>query len=594
MAGAGWIRVPVGDDSARWATRGRSLKVLLVVHNVTSATRLLDVLPLFDDDFRVQLLATCTESSVFRSGVAELLAGTGVPVLPWEQAVKTPVSLAISASFGGQLPDINGHLAILSHGIGYTKRLAPNTQHPTPNTQHPTAGGGSAEAGGPVFGMSREWLLDEQGDPVADALVLSHPEQYERLRSVCPEAVPTAVLAGDPCWDRMLAARPYRDRFRRALGIRAGQRLVLLNSTWNPESLFGDGGGDDVLPSLLPRLASEFPADEYRFAAVLHPNIWHGHGPGQIRAWLDRARRAGLALIDPLHGWCQALIAADAVIGDHGSVTYYAAALGTPVLLGAAPLTGLAPEAPVHDFVRDAPRLDPALPLRPQVEAVVRDRRPRPEPAEFVSSVPGESATLLRRLFYDALGIPEPDGPALLEPLPLPPYEPPSHTVPLLVLTRLLGAGEVEITRYAGAHPPAHSTGEMHTAVHEDTRETHRLALADVVFRYGEPDDARFGSPELWTTEALTLHPQCALAAYISGPGECTARTRDGELLRIRPDSDPDTDTDTDADADADPAAYASALYAWLAAGKSLDELVTQGLTVRTGALNHRATVTRH
>jgi len=398
-----------------------------------------------------------------------------------------------------------------------------------------------------------------------------------------PRGRTTAVLAGDPCWDRVLAARPYRDRFRRALGVRDGQRLVLLNSTWNPESLFGDGGGDDVLPSLLPRLASEFPADEYRFAAVLHPNIWHGHGPGQIRAWLDRARRAGLALIDPLHGWRQALIAADAVIGDHGSVTYYAAALDTPVLLGAAPLAGLAPDAPVHDFVRDAPRLDPALPLRAQVEAVVSQHQPRPEPAEFISSVPGESATRLRRLFYDALGIPEPDEPALLEPLPLPPYEPPSHTVPLVVLTRLLGVGEVEVTRYAGPHPPADSAGELHTAVHEDTRETHQLALADVVFRYGEPDDVRFGSPEQWTTETLALHPQCTLAAYASGPGDCTVRTRVGELLTLHAESGADTD----------PAAYASALYAWLAAGKSLDELVAQGLTVRTGEVAHRARVTR-
>jgi hypothetical protein len=37
--------------------------VLLVVHNVTSATRLLDVLPLLSGDLQVQLLATCTQSS---------------------------------------------------------------------------------------------------------------------------------------------------------------------------------------------------------------------------------------------------------------------------------------------------------------------------------------------------------------------------------------------------------------------------------------------------------------------------------------------------------------------------------------------------
>ncbi|MFF8502917.1 hypothetical protein ACF07L_20020 [Streptomyces anulatus] len=30
-----WIRVPVGDDAARWATRVRCRRVLFVVHNVT-------------------------------------------------------------------------------------------------------------------------------------------------------------------------------------------------------------------------------------------------------------------------------------------------------------------------------------------------------------------------------------------------------------------------------------------------------------------------------------------------------------------------------------------------------------------------------
>ncbi|MEU6173172.1 hypothetical protein ABZ832_14755, partial [Streptantibioticus parmotrematis] len=123
-AGFGWLRVPVGDEAVRWATRGLCRRVLFVVHNVTSATRLLDVLPLFRDDFRVQLLATCTGSSPFQGGVGELLAAVGVPVLPWEQALDTPVDLAISASLGGQLHALRGKLAVLSHGIGYNKRLA--------------------------------------------------------------------------------------------------------------------------------------------------------------------------------------------------------------------------------------------------------------------------------------------------------------------------------------------------------------------------------------------------------------------------------------------------------------------------------------
>ncbi|MEG3626609.1 hypothetical protein [Streptomyces poriticola] len=426
--------------------------------------------------------------------------------------------------------------------------------------------------------MSPEWLLGADGRPVADALVLSHPEQDERLRTVCPEAAPTAVLAGDPCWDRILAARPYRDRYRRALGVGHGRRLVLLSSTWNPESLFGDGG-DDVLPSLLPRLTSEFPADEYRIAAVVHPNVWHGHGPGQLRAWLDRARRSGLALVGPLDGWRQALLAADAVIGDHGAVTYYAAALGTPVLLGAAPRAGLDPEAPVHAFVRAGPRLAPARPLRPQVEALLAGHRPAADPARFVSSVPGESAIRLRRLLYGLMELPEPDTAARLEPLPLPPYEPGAVTVPLTVLTRLVGPGEVALARYAGPGAPADPAGEAHLAVHEETREADRLALADVVFRDGAADDPRLGPPGHWAAEVLDRYPHCALAARVTGPGTCLVRTRGGTMLRLT--AAPETD----------PAAHASALHAWLAAGRAADELFERGLTVRTGQVAHLVTV---
>ncbi|RPK40142.1 hypothetical protein EES39_25745 [Streptomyces sp. ADI92-24] len=589
---AGWVRVPVGDGAVRWATRGKCLRVLVVVHNVTSATRLLDVLPLFDGDLRIQLLATCPESSAFSAGTAELLAGTGVPVLPWEQAVETPVDLAVSASFGGQLELLRGKLTILSHGVGYTKRLAtPDTGHRTPDTGPGTGTGAGADPA-PVFGQAPQWVL-ANGVPIADALVLSHPEQCDRLRAACPEAAPTAVLAGDPCFDRVLAARPYRERFRRALGVRAGQRLIVLNSTWNPESFFGDGGagGDDLLPALLPWLAREFPVDEYRFAAVLHPNIWHGHGPGQVRAWLDRARRCGLVLIDPLEGWRQALVAADAVVGDHGSVTFYAAALGTPVLLAAAPLHELDPGAPVSDFMREAPRLDPREPLREQIDRLIEHHRPLPGPAAYTTSVPGEAAVRLRTLFYSMMGAAEPEWPASLDPLPLPGHEPVSVTAPLHVLTRVPSPGEVVVTRWAGSPPAAECAGgEVHIAVHEDTRDVDQLELADVIFRDGLPDDPRFGSPAVWTEEVLQRHPGCALAAFTVGPAECVVRLRGGKPLRLL--SSPETAVD--------PTAAASALHALLGAGEAggdvtatrLAKLVADGgFAVRVGARRVRVRV---
>ncbi|MGA4838316.1 hypothetical protein [Streptomyces sp. G45] len=429
-----------------------------------------------------------------------------------------------------------------------------------------------------MFGLSPQWLLAD-GVPYVDALVLSHPEQLERLRAACPEAASAAVLGGDPCFDRLLAARPHRERFRRALGVRAGQRLVLLNSTWNPESLFGDGG-DDVLPSLLPRLTAELPADEYRLAAVLHPNIWHGHGPGQLRMWLDRACRAGLTLVDPLHGWRQALVAADLTLGDFGSVSYYSAALGTPVLLGAADERGLGADSPVAAFVRAAPRLDPHRPLRPQLDAALARHEPLPGPAELTSSAPGRAAELLRRAFYRLMGLAEPAGPALLDPLPLPAYQPPVRTAPLRVVTQVRGAAEVAVTRWADPRRDPDAAGEAHTAVHEDTLDPRDLTVADVIWRAGAADDPRLGPPAAWAADVLDRHPHCGLAAYVTGPGECTVRTRAGQVLRLV--SGPSA---------ADPAACASALYAWLASGKGVEELAG-GLTVWTGGTGHALTVT--
>ncbi|KJS59725.1 hypothetical protein VM95_25315 [Streptomyces rubellomurinus] len=584
----GWIRVPVGDDAERWATRGGCRRVLLIVHNVTSATRLLDVVGLFRDDLRVQLLATCPGTSPFRSGTAELLAALGVPVLPWEQALELGAELVVSASFGGQLEAVKGKLAVLSHGVGYNKRLAtPDTGHRTPDTGHRTPDTGHRTPGraAPLFGLSREWALAPDGSPVADALVLSHPVQLDRFRASCPEAAGTAVLGGDPCFDRILAARPRRKAFRRALGVRPGQRLVLLNSTWNPTSLFGGGGGDgggdseqdDVL-ALLLRALPELPVDEYRVAAVLHPNVWHGHGPGQVRLWLDGAARAGLTLVDPVADWRQALIAADAVVGDFGSVSYYAAALGTPVLVAAPGPTVIEPSSQVAEFVREAPRLDPYGPLRPQLDAALRGGRVPPGPAQLTSSCPGGSAARLRALFYGLIGIPEPAAPALLDPLPLPAHRPGLVTAPLRVLTEV-GGGAVTLRRFAAARYEPDGPGHGHLAVHEDTLDPGALALADLIVQHTPPglaEDPRLGTPRQWAAEALSRHRSCSLAALVTGPETGTVVDRAGGAWEL-------------STAGLDPAAAASA---WLARRAAHGEPPAE-LAVRVGDAVHRVAVRR-
>ncbi|MBZ4320341.1 hypothetical protein JNW98_13365 [Streptomyces sp. SCA2-4] len=433
-----------------------------------------------------------------------------------------------------------------------------------------------------------------QGRPLATATVLSHPEQLRRLRAACPEAAPTAVLAGDPCYDRILEALPQRDRFRRAFGVTPGQRLVILNSTWAPRALFGDereGGDGDRLPWLLSKLTSELPADEYRTVAVLHPNIWYGHGPGQVRAWLERARRAGLTLADPLEDWRQALIAADCVIGDHGSVTYYAAAIGRPVLLASFPEADLDPDSPVAALGRTAPHLRASDDLRHRIAEVIESHDPGAYAVlgELTSSTPGRSAALLRNVLYRIMDLPEPPArPALLDRLRLPAHQPAVRTAPVRVLTRVLRTDrpEVAVTRYTDpAYEPEDPYADAaHTAVHEDTSDASLLGTADVILRAGDPDDPRLGPPATWAAETARLHPHCGLAAYLTAPDQGTVRTRDGDLLRLT--AAPGADGRPDL---CDPAAYASALYAWLNEGYG----VPCELTVVTGAVRHRVAVER-
>ncbi|MCP2260032.1 hypothetical protein LX15_003743 [Streptoalloteichus tenebrarius] len=131
-----WVRVPVGPHSPQWSTIAADRTVLGVVHNVTAATRLFDVLPLLDGDHRVQTVFTCTGSSPFRAGLDEFLAGRGVAVLPWEQAVQLDFDLAVSASYGGALHEIRAPLMVLPHGMGYNKFFArkPETGNRKPET----------------------------------------------------------------------------------------------------------------------------------------------------------------------------------------------------------------------------------------------------------------------------------------------------------------------------------------------------------------------------------------------------------------------------------------------------------------------------
>ncbi|NEC86709.1 hypothetical protein [Streptomyces sp. SID12501] len=408
-----WRHVPVRLDVERWATRRTRRRVLVVVHTVIAGQRLLDVIRLLEGDLRVQTFFT-QAPDVFSNGVSEFLERLGGLVLPWSQAVQTNFDLALAASHGS-LYDLQAPVVVLPHGAGHNKITSMGQR-----------GRPAAQRG--VYGLSRQRLVRD-GAVVPEAIVLAHSEELTRLGRECPEALPVAEVVGDPCFDRIVASLPSRALYREALAVGARQRLVLVCSTWGPDSLLGQGWGT------LERLVTELPGDEYQIAVLLHPHVWNAHGDWQVRTWLAGLVRSGLILLSPRGDWTGAVVAADHIVGDHGSVSLYAAMTGVPVLMAGRSDADIDPGSPMAELMSFAPRLHGDRPMRPQLRrsSVIRRSQRYERVAARITSEPGRFARRMRALLYRKLHLRAPVAQTTTEPARLPlavRYEEPGSVMP--------------------------------------------------------------------------------------------------------------------------------------------------------------------
>jgi hypothetical protein len=389
---------PYGLEADKGGTCRYQRTVLAVVHHLTSATRLADLMPLLEVDQRIQVVYTWAPGSVFGSGVSEYLESLGAVVVPWCQAVQSRFDLAVAASYGS-LERLHAPVLTAPHGVGFGKL-----------TSRWDGRGPAAARDG--TGAVRARLV-YHGRVVPAAIVMATHAHLARLSSACEEATEVAVLAGDPCFDRLAASMPHRSRYRAALDA-GDRRVVVVSSTWGPGSLLRRH------PELLASMAEELPAENYRIAAIVHPNVWAWHGRRQVLAWYGDCVRRGVTLVPPEEGWRGLLAAADVVVGDHGSVTCYAAAAGVPVLLASFPRGEIEPGSPSAALGRIAERLRPSRPLGAQLaSAAAKWPHPgRAEAAAHVTSVPGQAARIIRAAMYRLMRLPEPEAPPLVPAVP--------------------------------------------------------------------------------------------------------------------------------------------------------------------------------
>lgn len=392
-----WVRGPVGRDAAARVTRTGFRTVLLMVPTMAAGARLLDLVPLLEADFRLQLAITVPHAGQAWHGLDEFVRNTGMLVMPWQQAIQHDWDLVLTASHR-HIDQVHGRVLVLPHGAGATR-----------SRRFSRKSGGATRA---TTGLDRE-LLTHRGRLIPSALALTHEAELEVLRETCPEAEDVAVVAGDICLDRMSASLPLRDQYRAALGIAGDQTLVTISSTWSTDSTIG------THPEIYGRVLDELGRVDAaaRVAAVVHPAVFAAHGRWQVRSWLAAAGRDRVLVVPPDEGWRAVMIASDVVLGDHGSTTAYAAAIGRPVSLVTVPRPLLRPGSVAATLASRVPLLDHDRPLLPQLRTAATCQT---EVSGVISSRAGRAAHELRAVMYRLLGLDAPPWPARPASVPLP------------------------------------------------------------------------------------------------------------------------------------------------------------------------------
>ncbi|AYN43547.1 translation initiation factor 2 [Streptomyces dangxiongensis] len=493
--------------------------------------RLLDVLPVFEGDERVLVRFTLVPGSVFDADAFAALERSGARTVSWEEARASEHDLILTASPKGALRVLSGPGVLLPHGAGFNKTVSGDGSPRIPS------------------GLDPHYLLVD-GEPWAALHALAHDEQLTRLAEYCPSAAARAAVVGDPTLDRLLGSLAHRGNYRSTLGT-GERRLIVLTSTWGPESLLARR------PELPGELISQLPHDEYQLALVLHPNEYSRTSAFDLSRHLAPALSGGLALARPYEEWAALLVAADAVVTDHGSTALYAAALGRPVIGAYDGGSELIPGSPMAKMLAQVPRLAKAADLvhvLPAAEA--HDTRGF---AEAAFALPGQALQRLQSELYSLLRLRPRTVPVAPHPLPHPAA--PQRPLALAVRAEVSGC-RISIERF-----PSFTSEAVHhlAAEHPEAGQRH-VQSASVLWRRARPASpaphTSTWTAAGWTARVLEDAPGCRTAAAILSPERCLVRHRSAGPLSIRI----EPCTTTDRVLRTDPGAVVSAVHAWLGA----------------------------
>lgn len=148
-----------------------------------------------------------------------------------------------------------------------------------------------------------------------------------------PHVCGRIFVVGDMKNDKILALAKSRDEIRSAMSIQPSDRVILLLSSWGPDSLF------HVCGEYLLREAHSLVTNGYKFIISIHPNEYEGGArlPGSdvsFGAHIESmcSGRPGFVVRPPLADNESFIVASDIVITDHTSAVEPAILLGRPII----------------------------------------------------------------------------------------------------------------------------------------------------------------------------------------------------------------------------------------------------------------------
>ncbi|MEV7286928.1 translation initiation factor 2 [Streptomyces sp. NPDC093252] len=551
--------------------------MLLAARSAVALYRLLDAATALAGDERVSRYFTLVPGSDFGVDMLSAIERVGGRSVPWAEACSRSYDLILTASPKGDLAHLRGRRVLLPHGAGYNKAI--------PGEGEGSAGSDSAS------GLDAVLLSPADGggsSPIALHAV-AHPEQVARIAVADRRAADRAKVVGDPTLERLLASRALRDQYRNALGT-GPRTLLALTSTWGPESLLRRH------PDLPALLATRLPHDTYQVALIVHPNERSLLGAYELAERLAPALDAGLVLAEPHEEWASVLVAADALLTDHGSAAlYYCATQDRPVV--GLPRSGseLIPGSPVDGLLRGVPVLVPAAGqptggLAGGLERALRSYVPGSGQgaARRAFAHQGQALRRLRSELYALLGLVPPHFSS--PPRLLPPPRPAARNPAAFDVHAEVEGDLVRVIR----RPLSPDAPGDHLAAEYGVAREGVVRSAGLLYRRGRALAAHSDRKDPswtaggWVEYVLSAYPGCRSAVAVVSADVMLFRSRGGEAacytVRVEPLAEAGRIVR------ADPAAVASGVHAWFVGGVPRP-LAAHSLSCAIGGRSYRVTV---